>query len=132
MLKENNCESLSNNNLSEESLTNTRLHNLLSDNTSSDDNVSEKTVNNAILLLSKLREYAQKIWWYEPLINVSFDSGVVLEWWYKRRKLTIYVEDNFNEYIKVWGANMEYEMEEGIVAAETKQIMALWDWLITD
>lgn len=50
----------------------------------------------------------------DPLVNLSQEGEVVLEWWQGTRKLTIYVsEEHASSFVKVWGANTIAEMEDG-------------------
>lgn len=47
----------------------------------------------------------------KPLINITEQQEIVLEWWNKNKKITIYISDKTIDYIKIWGANMDNEME---------------------
>lgn len=85
-------------------------------------------------LIPKIRNYAQSnnLWWDEPLGNISIDQEIVLEWWHENKKITIYVGSHTIDFIKVWGADMDNEMEDGILSlADQKTIESLWDWLIS-
>ena len=57
-------------------------------------------------------------WWDSPLVNVSSKNEIVLEWWNKERQITIYVYEEVIDYIKVWGADMDNEMEDGSVTLD--------------
>lgn len=66
----------------------------------------------------------EKLPWREP--HVSLDGeAVILEWWCGAKKLTVYVQERSAEYVKVWGANIQDEMEEG----ELTEYLSLWTWL---
>ena len=67
--------------------------------------------------------------WIEPLINYV-DQEVSLEWWNANKKLTIYFSDAAIDYIRVWGANIKNEMEDGEIA-NPFCFVALWQWLIS-
>ncbi|MFN6569927.1 hypothetical protein [Dendronalium sp. ChiSLP03b] len=82
--------------------------------------------------LDRLRSLvaANQMWWCEPLVNLSFDSEIVFEWWYKNNKLTVYILGNNAEYIKVWGADIDSEMEDGS-ATSPAELTDLWKWLVS-
>jgi len=71
-----------------------------------------------------------KMWWREPLVNLSIDSEIVFEWWHENKKLTVYVLGNNVEYIKVWGTDIDNEMEDGSVTS-SPALTDLWKWLIS-
>lgn len=91
----------------------------------------------AAKLVCKLRTTATEnnLWWKAPLVNISnlgegeFEEQVVLEWWNKKRKYTIYIdyEKNIN-YLAVWGADMDNEMEEGDINIEN-DLTEFWEWI---
>ncbi|MGL5033566.1 MAG: hypothetical protein ACRC6M_07170 [Microcystaceae cyanobacterium] len=83
-------------------------------------------------LIKKLRSITQKnkLWWHQPLLNISIDDEIVFEWWHKEKKLTIYVCPNTIDFIKVWGADMDDEMEDGsIYLSNHDAILGLWQWI---
>lgn len=82
-------------------------------------------------LINQLRSIVQdNNWkWYEPLINRN-ETETLLEWWYQDNKLSIYVDEDLITYIKVWGADMDSEMEDGIITSEG-DLKNLWEWLIS-
>ena len=67
------------------------------------------------------------------LINKDQDGEDVFEWWKDNRKLTLYIKSGFPEpcinYIKVWGSDMDNEMEDGIISTGLG-LGELRDWLI--
>lgn len=68
--------------------------------------------------------------WIAPHVSASSDGEVVLEWWNKDRKLTLYVSAGVIEFIKVWGANIASEMEDGMFTLTDEDYFeVLWDWL---
>ena len=67
-------------------------------------------------------------WWYAPLLNISCDNEIALEWWNQSKKITIYVSEESIDYIKVWGADMDNEMEDGSISLED-DLTDLWQWI---
>ena len=67
-------------------------------------------------------------WWHTPLFNINSDNEIVLEWWNQEKKLTIYVAEGVIDYIKVWGADMDNEMEDGSIDLED-DLTELWQWI---
>jgi hypothetical protein len=66
--------------------------------------------------------------WRTPHITSSEQGEIVCEWWRKEKKLTIYFGDDGVEFIKVWGADIEKDMESGDLATEW-DVVAVWRWL---
>lgn len=73
---------------------------------------------------------ANKMWWCEPLVNLGIDSEIVFEWWHKNKKLAVYILGNTAEYIKIWGPDIDNEMEDGL-AASPAELTHLWKWLVS-
>lgn len=68
--------------------------------------------------------------WVAPNI-CDVNDEVCLEWWRGKRKITVYVCCTlYAEFIKVWGPNIDTEMEEGEV--DEQNMPALWKWLNED
>ena len=90
-----------------------------------------ETYKYAIEWLKQLRTIvaANQMWWGEPLVNLSIDSEIVFEWWHGTNKLTVYILGNTAEYIKVWGTDIDSEMEDG-TSSSPAELMALWKWLV--
>jgi hypothetical protein len=84
-------------------------------------NLSSNTMGTATKWMETLGNIVDtgKYWWHNPLINV-IDSEIILEWWHDAK--------NSDDYIKVCGADIDNEMEEGM-AETAAQIEALWRWL---
>lgn len=107
----------------------TLLKSLLPFSLQSSNAISLNTMLKAVNWTIELRKIVslRKYWWSEPLVNIS-DSELVFEWWHDGKKITVYFSETDAEFIKVWGADIDNEMEEGI--AETNdQIESLWKWL---
>jgi hypothetical protein len=66
-------------------------------------------------------------WWDKPLVNVN-DEEIVLEWWNQERKITIYVHEDTTEYVKVWGPDIDNEMEDGNIR-NSDDMFQLWSWI---
>jgi hypothetical protein len=63
-----------------------------------------------------------------PNVTSSSDGEVVFEWWNKGKKLTIYVGSSLVGYVKVWGPDVDSDMEADDVT-EASRLAAVWDWL---
>ena len=79
-------------------------------------------------IVNRLRIIAQEAnyHWYEPLVTNLSKKKILLEWWYKNKKLSIYIEDSSVNYIKIWGID---EMEDGSITTDT-ELKNIWEWLI--
>jgi len=85
----------------------------------------EKAVN--LLLGFKKISDQTNLQWKDPLVNVNEDE-IVFEWWNDPKKISIYVEHESIQYIKVWGADMDNQMEDGEIR-NVSQMLSLWQWL---
>jgi hypothetical protein len=65
--------------------------------------------------------------WITPHISSSESGVATLEWWAKDKKLTIYADQAAPTYIKVWGADIDDEMEDGVLHNQSH--LSLWRWL---
>lgn len=76
-----------------------------------------QTIEKAEKLIEQLSSGAlENHWcWQDSLVNITFEHEIVLEWWNKSKKITIYVSEEAIDYIKVWGADMDDEMAEGSI-----------------
>jgi hypothetical protein len=65
-----------------------------------------------------------------PPYIVPYDSDdpteILLEWWKDLRKLSLYLTFGGAWYIKIWGPNIDTEMEEGHIENSFPE---LWAWL---
>lgn len=94
--------------------------------------LASKTLFNTFLLTREIikESKANSLWWSPPLVNVSYDSDVVLEWWNKSKKLTFYINQSSLDYIKVWGSDIDTEMEDGSInSMHDYSIRRLWQWI---
>lgn len=65
--------------------------------------------------------------WSAPHVSANEEGHVVFEWWVGEKKLTIYVRNNKITFIKVWGSNIDDDMEDGCVT--DAGFPKLWQWL---
>jgi hypothetical protein len=88
-------------------------------------------VENALLFLQNSLDRATRLGsWSSPHITLSETGEIVFEWWQNDKKITLYFGPNDPEYIKVWGTNMDTEMESGILTYGWG-LTALWLWLLS-
>lgn len=67
--------------------------------------------------------------WLDPNITASGEGEVVFEWWQGFKKLTVYVGNQRAEYVKVWGPDINTDMEDG--QADSPDMRGLlWKWLM--
>lgn len=94
--------------------------------------LESKTLLNTFSLVREIISVSksQKLWWHQPLINVSYDLDVVLEWWNNNKNLAFYINQLNTDYIKVWGADIDEEMEDGSInSVRDGNIGNLWQWI---
>ena len=66
--------------------------------------------------------------WREPHISASEAGEISFEWWSGPRKVTMYFGDDAVEIIKVWGVNMDTEMDlQQMLTLDS--FPAVWAWL---
>lgn len=88
--------------------------------------VSAATIARATVLVEEAYIAVSHIW-SNPNVTASPHGEVVLEWWNKEKKLTIYVSENQSDYVKVWGPDIDKEMDDGVLS--DNQIASLLVWL---
>lgn len=64
-----------------------------------------------------------------PNVTANSDGEVVFEWWNDPRKVTLYFTADDTECIKVWGTDIDTEMEDGY-ADSAKERESLWHFLL--
>lgn len=69
--------------------------------------------------------------WVPPHISVSESGEVVMEWWHRDKKITLYFCEDHVEGLKVWGVNEDRDMSEFVLENSAKFIPP-WTWLIAD
>jgi len=66
--------------------------------------------------------------WDAPNVTGGSEGEVVLEWWHGTKKLTIYIAPARIDYVKVWGTDIDHEMEDGELTTYSV-FLSLWEWL---
>jgi hypothetical protein len=101
-----------------------------------DGNGSAKPDSGAVeLAISALPEFFRgaaltQYGWSNPHVSADENGGIVLEWWRDSRKLTVYVTLTDLSYIRVWGDDVDTEMDEGNLTAEPRGDFGfVWSWL---
>lgn len=51
--------------------------------------------------------------WIKANVIADAEGDVVFEWWYGKKKLTVYIGDERADYVKVWGTDIHSEMSDG-------------------
>lgn len=69
-------------------------------------------------------------WWNDPLLNIGIENEIVLEWWNNSKKLTIYVDEDSIDVLKVWGADIDNEMEDDSINLK-QDLTSLWEWIVS-
>ncbi|SRR6266567_557799 len=67
--------------------------------------------------------------WIKPNVLATAEGDVVFRWRVGTKKLTIYIGDQSAEYLKVWGPDVNDDMDDGSADLTTTR-KALWEWLI--
>ncbi|MGL4568074.1 MAG: hypothetical protein ACRCU6_06050 [Fusobacteriaceae bacterium] len=63
-----------------------------------------------------------------PLINISEDLELSIEWFNDPKKLTLFYKKGLLEYLKSWGPDLDLEMEDGSICSN-KDLDFLFEWL---
>lgn len=66
--------------------------------------------------------------WREPHVSASEAGEVSFEWWSGSRKVTMYFGENSVEMIRIWGVNMDTEMDLQQMPT-LDSFPAVWAWL---
>jgi hypothetical protein len=83
---------------------------------SSEDVPTEGAVTSASRFLPTIFDRSMRLRsWTSPHISVSESGELVFEWWSDTKKITFYFGDGSPEYLKVWGTDIETEMDSGIL-----------------
>lgn len=91
--------------------------------------VNSKTVDLGMTLVNQIYETTLEMGmdWYQPNVTASAHGEAVLEWWNRQKKLTIYISSEQTDYVKIWGADIDAEMEDGILTS--LKVAELITWL---
>lgn len=68
--------------------------------------------------------------WRTPFISSDEDGYITVEWKSGKHELHLEFSQETEEYIKIWGTNIEHDMHLGILAPDG--YVNLWDWLNDD
>jgi len=79
--------------------------------------------------ITSLFQAVANLGWIKPNVTGGSDGGVVFEWWYGERKLTVYVEEQSIEYVQVWGTEVDAKITYGDIGS-IRDGRELWMWLI--
>lgn len=69
--------------------------------------------------------------WIQPHISASETGDITFEWWNGLRKLTLYFDDDGVEVIRVWGIDIDNEMQH-LHVTSMSDLAASWAWLYAD
>lgn len=99
------------------------------DNMSSGTNV--KSLNYAKIILVEILKSVTKIYeWIEPYISSDEYGDITARWRNGIKDLHVFISENEIGYLKVWGPNMNDEMETGTVVKG--EYLELWKWLVNE
>lgn len=79
--------------------------------------------------ITSLFQTVASLGWIKPNVTGGPEGGVVFEWWYGKRKLTVYVEEQSIEYVQVWGTDVDAKITDGSIESVSDS-RKLWMWLI--
>lgn len=68
--------------------------------------------------------------WEDAHRSVSPWDDQVFEWWNGDKKLTVYFGSDETEYVRVWGEDIDNEMDDGTIDDDS-DFDELWHWLRT-
>lgn len=66
--------------------------------------------------------------WYEPHLGSEGHGDVEFSWSYGGKSLSFSITDSAVYYLKVWGPQIDTEMEDGVVSDDS-DLIALWHWM---
>lgn len=73
----------------------------------------------------------QGIRFYAPLVTADADGTVVLEWRHRGKTLSLYFSTSGDvEYLKVWGRDINKNMEDGALNSPSRAMDLLTIWLM--
>ena len=65
--------------------------------------------------------------WITPFISSDEDGYITVEWYEEERELHLLIGENETEYLRVWGTNIDTDMDEGFLNRDN--YLTLWEWL---
>lgn len=63
-----------------------------------------------------------------PVISYDYDGYINMVWRNRKHELYLEVNEDEIEYVKVWGANIDSEMDSGVPSRDN--YLMLWEWLL--
>ena len=63
-----------------------------------------------------------------PFVSSNEDGNVTIVWYKGEHELHLEIADDEVEYVRVWGFNIDTEMDAG--ALNKDNYLTLWDWLL--
>lgn len=66
--------------------------------------------------------------WAQPHVTLNESGAIVLEWVRKSKRLTFYVSELEEWYLRSWGPDTDCEMEDGNLTSFARQ--QCWMWLM--
>ena len=69
-------------------------------------------------------------WWDTPSISSDEDGDVTVVWYEDERQLHLQIGEHEAEYFKVWGTNIDTEMDVDFLKPD--DYLTLWKWLIDE
>lgn len=90
--------------------------------------VNAEAIARAIALLDQMYSITTQLYidWSAPNVTASPHGEVVLEWWNREKKLTVYVSEAQSDFVKVWGPDIDEEMEDGILSDGQTASLLIW------
>ena len=64
--------------------------------------------------------------WADPNVTASPQGEVVLEWWNREKKITLYVNENHSDYVQAWGTDIDTEMTDGVLFDADVSLLFAW------
>jgi len=68
--------------------------------------------------------------WVVPNVTANAEGEVVFEWRHGAKRLTIYIGNQSAEFVKVWGLDINTDMDDGYADSPSKRT-SLWKWLMS-
>ena len=66
--------------------------------------------------------------WHPPFISSDEDGNTTIAWYNGEHELHLEITDDEVEYTKVWGINIDTEMDVGVASRDN--YLTLWEWLL--
>lgn len=66
--------------------------------------------------------------WHTPFVSSDEDGFITAAWYEDERELHILIGEDEAEYLRVWGTNIDTEMQEDYLNRDN--YLTLWKWLL--